>query len=391
MITDLIGLEIPAAEMKGYFDRLGLNVTSETEQGCSVQIPPHRLDLTRPVDLVEEVARLHGLDRIPARTPQARIVHGAKDRELRWEKRIWSHLATRGFQETLTYSLTSIDALNRLDPRNESSRVLLPNPISQDQSVLRTSLLPQLVQTLAFNRSRQVEALAVFEAGKRYLKSPEGVQESVMVALGLMGPTRRAALKRQQAVDPLEAFLNLKGEFEILFSMLGCQEAITFAASDDATFAPGQAAEILFNGAPCGRLGLLNPAEREAGKFSGPIALGEVDLLCLLPRDHAPHLMQPIPDQPAVTRDVALMVDISCRHQDVLDLINQQRPRELEDVMLFDLFTGEKLGENRKSLAYRFTYRHPKKTLTDKAVEKMHRRIEDRLMAELPADIEGRS
>lgn len=389
-ITGTIGLEIPVEEMKEYFHRLGLTLEDETDAGCTVTIPPHRLDLTRPVDLVEEIARLHGLNRIPVNTPRARIVHGAKDFALRWEKRVWAHLATCGFQETLTYSLTSIESLNRLDPRNKDRQVRLPNPISQDQSVLRTSLLPQMVETLAFNRSRQAEALAVFEAGKVFASGGSGVEESVMVALGLMGPTRRAPLDRQRPVGDLEAFLNLKGEFERLFALLGCRQEMSFVPCDDPAFSPGQAADILRKDEVCGRIGLLNPAERDAGKFSGPIALGEVQISPLLPGEAVPRTMDPVPDQPAVTRDVALLVDSSCQHQDVLDLINQQRPKDLVDVSLFDLFTGEKLGENRKSMAYRFTYRNAKKTLTDTAVEKMHRRIEDRLMSELPASIEGR-
>ena len=390
-ITDLIGLEIPVDSMKNYFARLGLSITSETAEEFTVSVPGHRLDLTRPVDLVEEVARLHGLDKIPVKIPQARIVHGARDFALRWEKRVWAYLATRGFQETLTYSLVSTDTLKRLDPLNEEKQVRLPNPISQDQSVLRTSLIPQLVETLTFNRSRQVESLAIFEVGKAFQTSLDGVSESKMIAMGLMGPTRRAGLERQKSVSDTEAFLNLKGEFEGLFTMLGCADQVTFVPSEDPTFAPGQCADILMKDTCCGRIGLLNHQERDAGKFSGPIALGEVQFSSILPKENRQVHMEPIPDQPAISRDVALVVDQTCTHQDVLTLINQQRPKDLIDVNLFDLFTGEKLGENKKSMAYRFTYRNAKKTLTDKAVEKMHRRIEDRLMSELPAEIVGRS
>lgn len=256
--------------------------------------------------------------------------------------------------------------------------------------MLRTSLLPQVVETLSFNRSRQVEALAVFEVGKTFETSSDGVSEFTMIGLGLMGPTRRAALERQKQVSDLEAFLNLKGEIELIFSTLGCRKDITFVPSDDPTFTAGQAAEILLKDKVIGRIGLLNPEASDAGKFSGPIALGEVQFLPLLPTEGQPVKMDPIPDQPAVTRDVALLVDASCQHQDVLSIVNEQRPKDLIDVAVFDVFTGEKLGENRKSMAYRFTYRNPRKTLTDKAVEKMHRRIEDRLMSELPAKIEGR-
>lgn len=389
-ITDLIGIDIPVEDMRSYFERLELQLLSDDGITFTVSVPGHRLDLTRPVDLVEEVARLNGLDAIPALTPKASIVHGAKDPELRMQKRIWSHLADRGFLETLSYSLTSEELLDRLDPTRKDVRVVLPNPISQDQSVLRTSLIPQLVTSLSFNRSRQVEALAMFEVGKTYEKDGEGVKEHLNIGMGLMGPTRRETLDRQRTVSPQEAFLNLKGELEQFAALIGIQSELSFTPSDDPTFTPGQGAVILVNGIPCGRIGNLNPIEREAEKFQGPVALAEIHLEGLFNQHHRIPSMDPIPEVPSVSRDVALIVDRSCTHQDVLNVVNEQRPGDLEEVQLFDLFTGDKLGADKKSLAYRFTYRNAKKTLTDKAVEKMHRRIEDRLMSDLPAQIEGR-
>ena len=389
-ITDLIGLDIPVGQMRSYFERLELEILSDDGATFSLRVPGHRLDLTRPVDLVEEVARLNGLDNIPAPTPNARIVHGARDPELRMQKRIWSHLADRGFLETLSYSLTSEELLDRMDTLRKDSRVVLPNPISQDQSVLRTSLIPQLVCSLSLNRSRQVDALAMFEVGKTYGISGGEVFEHLCIGMALMGPTRRATLDRQRTVTAQEAFLNLKGELEQFVSLLGIQEEITYVPSEDPTFTPGQGADLQVRGNTVGRIGLLNPVERDAEKFQGPVAVAEIQLNGLLLNHLNIQKMSPIPDVPSVSRDVALIVDRGCTHQNVMDVVNQQRPGDLEDVQLFDLFTGDKLGKDKKSLAYRFTYRNAKKTLTDKAVEKMHRRIEDRLMAELPATIEGR-
>jgi phenylalanyl-tRNA synthetase beta chain len=226
-ITDLIGVEIPAGQMSGYFERLGLTILERDERGCTVQIPGFRQDLTRPVDLTEEIARLNGLDKIPVPAPRARIVSNARDPETRILVTVWRHLAGRGFLETLNYSLCTPEALNQLDSANRAQQVLLPNPISQDQSVLRSSLLPQMVQTLAYNKAHQIDELALFEEGKTYLQAAEGVVEQTRICLGTMGPWRRPELDKQRPLSDREAYADLKGEIENLFHLLKCEDRCT--------------------------------------------------------------------------------------------------------------------------------------------------------------------
>jgi phenylalanyl-tRNA synthetase beta chain len=392
-ITDLIGVDkkmIPAEQMIGYFERLGLSILEQDEHGCTVQIPGFRQDLTRPVDLTEEVARLNGLDKIPVRTPRARIVSNARDHQTRMMMLVWHHLAGRGFLETLNYSLCTPEALNRLDAGNSSRQVILPNPISQDQSVLRSSLLPQMVQTLAYNKAHQVDELALFESGKTYLQDADSVEERIQVCFGTMGPWGKPELDKQRPLCDREAFTDLKGEIENLFHLLGCEEKCRWEPTDDPAFGKGQAAEIRCGNKNIGRIGLLSAKWKQANKLSGPIALAEIDLTHILPDPALPSGMTPIPDFPSTTRDVALILDRSRNHQDIIDLVNQERPKDLVQVRLFDVFESDKLGKNKKSMAYRFTYRNPKKTLTDTAVEKMHNRIVDRLLAELNAEIVGK-
>ncbi len=389
-ITSLIGVEIEPEVMQGYFERLGLTVLNSSDTGCTVEIPGYRLDLTRPVDLTEEIARLNGLDAIPVRAPAARIVPEARDHSMRVIIKISTHLAARGFLETMTYSLTSEPLLEELDPEKKDVREVLPNPISQDQSALRTSLLPQMIETLSFNRSRQVSELAVYEFGSTYQRTSEGILQDRTIAMGTYGPWKRPVLDKQSAPTPEEAFLDLKGELEGCFDRLHAIDHIRFEPVRDPIFTPGQAAAILFKGTKVGRIGLLEPKIVQKRKLPGPVALAEWSLTSLQPEPGLLPVMQPIPVHPFVTRDVALIVDRSRLHDEVLDIVNQHRPKDLESIELFDLFESDKLGEGRKSMAYRFTYRNAKKTLTDKAVEKMHERLVDQLVEGLPATVEGR-
>jgi len=390
-ITSLIGVDIKPDVMQGYFERLGLRVLESSKTGCTVEIPGFRLDLTRPVDLTEEIARLNGLEAIPVRAPAARIVPEARDHSMRVIIKISTHLAARGFLETMTYSLTSESLLEELDSLRNDVREILPNPISQDQAALRTSLLPQMVETLAFNRSHQASELAVYEFGSTYARTPKGIRQDRTIAMGTFGPWKRPVLNKQSTPSAAEAFSDLKGELEGCFDRLHATDHIRFEPEDDPLFARGQAAAILFKGAKVGRIGLLDPNVVQKRKLPGPVALAEWSLTAIQPEPGLLPVMQMIPTFPSVTRDVALIVDRAKRHDDVLDIINRQRPKDLENIELFDLFESDKLGENRKSLAYRFTYRNAKKTLTDKAVEKMHERLVDQLVSDLPATVEGRA
>ncbi|WFB35153.1 phenylalanine--tRNA ligase subunit beta [Kiritimatiellota bacterium B12222] len=389
-ICNLIGIEIPIETMRGYFERLDLQVLDADEQGCKLVIPGFRSDLTRPVDLVEEIARLNGLDKIPVHPPRARIVPHTYDFPTRFFMRTWLHLSNRGFLECLNYSLSSSEVLDVLDANNKALQVVLPNPISQDQSVLRTSLIPQMIETLAFNKAHQTDEVAMFEAGKTFLQRETGVEEHERICLGAMGPWKRPGLDKQRPISDREAYADLKGEVENLLCKLRCEELIQFVVGEDPTFEPGQAALLKLGDEIVGRIGLLSKTLKIKYKLTGPVALAELNLDALIPAQKLPPTMDPVPTFPSITRDVALILDSHVTHQQVMDVVNQKRAKDLIQVTLFDLFESDKLGQNKKSMAYRFTYQNAKKTLTDKAVEKMHGQIEQRLLSDLSAQIVGR-
>ncbi|MCC5845412.1 MAG: phenylalanine--tRNA ligase subunit beta [Verrucomicrobia bacterium] len=386
-ITGLIGVDIPVDTMRGYFERLGLVEEHQDEHGCTLRIPGYRGELLREVDLVEEIARLNGLDAIPAPAPCARIVPEANDKPVRRLMRIWKQIAHQGFLEIMNYSLTDPETLARLDPAQSGRQVKLPNPISQDQSVLRTSLLPQMADTLARNHARQNHELALFELGTVFLKAETGVEEQTRVSFGQLGPVRRPALDKQRPVTDEEAFAQLKGQLETFLRSQRMTD-VQFVPSEDAAFEPGQSATVLLGKQELGRIGLLPKALRERWKIFEPVALAEL-VLDRLPKAKLP-VMAPVPTFPSTSRDLSMVVDSHLTHAEVMAVIQQAKPYELETVDLVDIFEGKKLGENKKSLSYRFTYRSPKKTLTDETVEKLNGKIEKRLVDTLNAQIVGR-
>jgi phenylalanyl-tRNA synthetase beta chain len=389
-ITRLIGVDIPVDTLLGFLRRLGLEIVEHDAAGCLVRVPGFRNDLLREVDLTEEIARLHGLDRIPSPAPIARVIPGANDRRNDQRMALCRAMAGMGLFEAFHYSLTSPELLASLDPSGQARQVRLPNPISQDQAVLRTSLIPQMVETLARNKARQNLRVGLFEMGTVFHQGAEGVEESQRLSIGLLGPVGRSPLDRERPVGDAEAFYWLKGMVENLLASRRLAP-VRWEASDDAAFAPGQAARVLWQDQEIGRIGLVRADIRQGWKIHEPLAVGEIAVEALLARANKPVSMQPVPSIPCSSRDVALIVDRATAHAAVMDLVAEKRPAELESVELFDIFEGKKLGENRKSMAYRFTYRGRQQTLSDEAVEKLHRPIVERLMARLPAEIAGQN
>jgi phenylalanyl-tRNA synthetase beta chain len=247
-----------------------------------------------------------------------------------------------------------------------------------------------MVESLAFNRAHQADSVALFECGKVFFPAADGVGECLHLCLGTYGARKRAHLDGQRPTTSDEAFLNLKGELESVFRMLRVLEDIRFEACEYAGLTPGQAARVIFKQNEIGRIGILDSSLLERRKLVGPVALAELSLQPLLPSKRRMAKMKPIPAFPAITRDVALIVDRCRTHQEVVDQVQQNRPRDLEQFEVFDVFESDKLGKNRKSMAYRFVYRNANKTLTDKAVEKMHSQLVDRLVEALQAEISGR-
>jgi phenylalanyl-tRNA synthetase beta chain len=383
----LIGVEVPATDIVRRFQALELAVIASDDEGCTVEIPPIRGDLTREVDLIEEIARLHGLDHIPAPAPRAELVLGANDQAAQDTDALRDRLVGLGLHEILNYSTLSAAQLDPFDPDNTARHVALANPISQDHAVLRTSLLPHMVESLGRNHARQIPQAAFFEIGRTYHRDePTGHREVERLAVGLLGPAGHTGLQSRRPVTPETMFFWIKGVWEALAHAQGLRDAVA-RPEDHPALAPGLAVSLWHHDACIGRLGILQPNIAATWRIAQPLGLCEVALHALLPSGSRTVQLTPVPPYPAIARDVALVVDATISHQQILAVAQNAAPKELESIQLFDIFQGEQIGEGKRSLAYSFSYRSADRTLTDEEANRFHDAVKGALRRELGAGI----
>ncbi len=376
-INKLIGLEIPAEKMIQIFQTLEISVLSNDDEGATLEIPTFRGDLTREVDLIEEVARMNGVDKIPEKLPIAQVVGGAHDDRVRAVNTCRKNLAGLGAREILNYTLVNnplLDLFGKSDDREE-----LPHPISAEQSVLRTSLIPQMVESLGRNKSRQINNAVFFEIGRTFIKTESGPVQTEKVCLGVMGTPGRAALDTQRAVREEEIFLWLKG---VVVNLLAAQKVtrVKFQTLEKhGAFEEGRALKVMSGKTEIGVIGLIHSKARAAWRLNDPVAAAELDLEPLVSNVWKIGTVQNLPLYPATERDFAFIVNEAVHHQEIIKAINGSAPAELEKVELFDIFRDKSLEKGTKSMAYSFLYRSPKGTLTDDKVNKFHEAVGQRV------------
>lgn len=381
-ITRLIGLEIPPEKMIRILESLEIRILKQDEKGATLAVPTFRDDLTREVDIVEEIARMHGVDKIPEKLPTAQVVAGAQDDRIRAINQCRRNLMGLGAREIMNYTLVNhplLDLFGKSEDREE-----LPHPISVEQSVLRTSLIPQMVESLGRNKSRQIDNAVFFEVGRTFSK---GAVQTERVCLGLMGAPGRASLDVRREVGEEDVFLWLKGIVSNLLAVQKVKKIKFQELENHGAFDEGRALKILSGKDDLGVLGLVNAAACREWRLNDPVAVAELRLEPLLSGVRDAGTVQDIPLYPATERDFAFIVDESVCHQEILTAINNGAPAELERVDLFDIYRGKSLGKGRKSMAYSFIYRSPKGTLTDDKVNQFHETIGKRVCEKTRAEL----
>jgi len=386
-VRSLLGVEVGDDEIADIMKSLELHVGGLKGGRCVVSVPTFRPDLEIEADLIEEVARIHGLDRMPAVVPQARVVVDADDVATRALIACRSNLAGLGLMEIMNYSYLSEQLLDSVPVMDPASRVVIPNPVSSDYAVMRNSMVPQMVDTLGRNLAHQVDSVALFEAGKVFLKEAGGrIREENHLCIGLMGKVGRAGLNRRPPVERDEIFLWLKG---IIEALVVSQHAgnVKFKSIACSVLEAGWSVSVTLEGQDCGVMGVIRPEIRRKWRMIEPVAVLEVNLDPLIKHVFAPIVLKAIPVYPSVSRDVAMVVDEAVRHEDVLKIIKKAATKELTDIELFDIFCGERIGACKKSMAYSLVYRSPERTLTDEDANRYHEAIKEALRKELKAEI----
>lgn len=365
-LDELAGVAIDPGEVDRVLKRLDFELIERAGTDTAgvvwkVVAPSHRFDIRIEADLVEEVCRIHGYDRIPARLPDAPLALSRVPLERSGEHRIKRLLAAGGFQEVITYSFVDPVVQDLLDPGGAA--LALANPMSVEQSVMRTSLLPGLVSALRVNAQRQQTGARLFELGFSFRPAREpdrdGPEQVAMLGGLLWGERTPESWHTGTAGAD---FFDLKGAVEQLLEFTGAQ-GVSFEPGDDPVLHPGQRAAIVAGSTPVGRLGRLHP-ELEHRLDVGP----EVYVFELL-RDavlsYRPRKYRAISRMPSVRRDLALVVNESVTAGEVRSTLADALGDILVDLRLFDVYRGKSIDSNEKSIAVGLTFQHPSATLTE--------------------------
>ncbi len=385
-IESMIGATISTDDMKRIFQTLEIGLEDDNGETATAVVPSFRLDLEREVDLVEEIARIHGVDNIPAKTPLAKVIPEADDSRVYAIAELRSRLQGLGVSEIINYTLVNHPLLDLFNKENRACREELPHPISTDQSVMRTSLIPQLVESLGRNHSRQINEACFYELGRSFNRIDNAPVQTETVSLGMMGPVGRPLLEKRAPVSDEEMFVWMKGLVEKLLTAQDI-DSVSFKAEDRQEFEDGKAVSILVDGETVGCMGLVNKTARDEWRLTGPVAAAELNLDTLLKNAFRISKTEDLAQFPSMSRDIALILDESVKHEDVVTLIGKANPKDLESFGLFDVYQGKGIEKGKKSLAYTFVYRSAKQTLTDKKVNKAHQKLIDFLCKQLGATL----
>jgi phenylalanyl-tRNA synthetase beta chain len=398
-----LGISLQPEEIAEILRRLEFSVDVQGEQVFAT-VPDHRLDIGRGMigvaDLVEEIARINGYERIPETRLMDRLPPQRGNLSLEREERARDLLANLGLQEVITYRMTSPErearllsgpvekfsafAVGNLTLPGSRPYVRLANPIASDRSVMRQSLLSSVMETVERN-ARNRERLAMFEIGPVFLGSERNVlpDEPLRLAIALTGPREEPGWQDADTA-PMD-FYDLKGVVDTFLRELHAGE-IRYEPYEYPAFHPGKSARFWFNGQPVGVIGAMHPSIHQRFEIPDtPLLAAEVDLETVLAGIPDRYPTQPVPAFPPVLEDLAVIVDEEVPAAQVEQLIRQEGGRTVTGVRLFDLYRGEQIGSGRKSLAYSLTYQDPERTLTDKEVAAVRQRIIRRLEEQLGA------
>jgi phenylalanyl-tRNA synthetase beta chain len=386
-----LGTDLQSPMIAHLLQRLGFDVR-ENGREMEVTVPLRRGDIVREVDLIEEIARLYGYDRIPTTLVQGVTTPGALTKSQRVERELRKVLTSSGLHEAVTYSLTANErAAGLADLYATPHRIALAMPMSEERSLLRTSLLPHLLEAVSYNRNRNMNDIALFELGKIFLtdeaKLSQLPREQKVLSVVITG----AKQTDQWDTKPVKVdFYDLKGHLVRALAHIGIVSAQYEAATVEG-FHPGRTAEVyitLSNGkrGKLGTIGQIHPALQKRLELEDTYVF-ELDFAMLADAAQLRAEYQILPRYPASSRDIAVIVDRALPAATFVAAIQEQAGPLLEAVRVFDIFIDEKLGEQKKSIALALNYRHSERTLTDEEVNAIQLRIIHHLMERYGAEL----
>jgi phenylalanyl-tRNA synthetase beta chain len=366
-VAELLGVEIPADFVTRTLSGLGLKLKEERKEVWLAEIPSFRIDLEREADLIEEIARFFGYDRIPSEVTPVKTFElppAERKRDKIWKvKEILFH---HGFDEVINFSFA--------DPEKEKlwqtgcQPIALKNPISARFSILRTSLLPGLMETAAWNFNREAAGVHIFEVGNIYYWEEEGEKHGEELRLGILTSGVR---EEQTWLSPRKDtdFFVLKGAVEGLFHYLGFDQ-LSFEPADYPCFEPGHGLKILLKNEPVGLLGLVRSEMTRAYELEKPVFAAEINLQVVLQRPARAFTFRPVPRFPRVSRDLSFLVDETVSYQEVYQQLQKLNVPYLESFEIYDRFKGKSIPADKISFSVRFYFRHQSRTLQAEEIDR---------------------
>lgn len=379
-VESLLGVAIENSHIEALLTRLGLGMESTAEGSWTVSVPGWRFDISIEEDLVEELGRIYGYNNLPETIPSALLKLQQADEARVQESALRRVLTGRGYQEAVSFSFIAPELHELFDPKREP--VALANPIASDLSVMRTTLLPGLVKTVAYNLNRQQSRVRLFETGLTFVKEDGKLAQEPMIAAVITGDRYP---ENWQVKSGSADFFDLKGDFEALLDLGQAADEFSFRKGKHVAMHPGQCAEILRGDKVIGYLGAIHPSLSKKMDVPADVFMVEVELNALL--DGKVTSFEPLSKFPEVRRDLALIVEQSVAAGALEQVIREEAGELLRDVRTFDIYTGKGIEEGHRSLAMGLTLQHASRTLKDEEVNQLIDKIINRLEEEFKASL----
>lgn len=377
-INQLLGTELGVSEVESIFKKLEMSSKVDGKLCFSVTVPTYRNDLQEEIDLVEEVARIYGYDNIPKATPKYSASNLNHSPIYLFEGEVRSKLIAEGLQEFLTCDLIGPSLLNVVNGPNmdENSVVKVLNPTSIEQSVLRTSLLPGLLQAIKYNKDHQNSDVSAFEIGRIHFKNEDKYKEHSVVGIILTGKKNpKHWSSKEESVD----FYDLKGIVENMLQDIGIDH-YEFRENQIDIFHDSRQAMIFVNDLEVGSIGEIHPSVQRKLDHPERILFAEISLHDLYPLRKNEVRMSPLPLYPNSTRDWTITLKEEVSYEEILKCIRSTPSELLEEVLMMDIYRSDKLGRGLKNVTLRFTYRDREKTVSQESVDREHANITNEIL-----------
>lgn len=367
-INRALGTDLTTTDVDAVFAALGFE-TFEEQGTYTVSVPPRRWDIHIEADLVEEVARIYGYDKLPSTLPSGETVAGSLTAHQQKTRDLRSLLEGTGLSEAISYALTT-EAKSESFAMKDSKLTRLDWPMTEERAVLRLNLISGLLDDVAYNIARKNQSVALYEIGRVFYQENDPKkdlpQEEKHLAFAVCGDV---IVKDWQTKAQKVDFFTVKGIVEAVFAKFKLAERITYEASHMKDLHPGRAADIFLDGEKIGFLGQVHPAVAKA--YDVPETyVAELNLAALLTAEVAPLVYQNVSKFPSVSRDIAMLVAEKISNQEITAVIAKAAGKFLTDVKLFDVYQGANIESGQKSMAYSLTFVNPEATLTDDEINR---------------------